>query len=105
MKLTPLLQDQIVAYIRAGAYPHMAAEACGVLQEQFVAWVELGLKQKKGKYRSFVCEVRKAHAQARITAELAVFNEHPRDWLKHGPGKPKEGSVGFVDSDLPPQKK
>jgi hypothetical protein len=100
-KLTPLLQQQICTYIRAGAFPHIAAEASGVSADDFALWLSKGLSTKKGKYHSFACEVRKASAQARIAAEMQVWEQDPEKWLKHGPGKDKEGSEGWGQPPIP----
>ena len=41
-RLTPALQEQIVAYIRAGGFPHVAAEAAGLPRQVFARWLERG---------------------------------------------------------------
>ena len=37
---TPVLADTIVSYIRAGAYPQVAAEAAGLPRADFRRWLE-----------------------------------------------------------------
>ena len=41
-RLTPALQEKIVAYIRAGGFPHVAAEAAGLPRRVFERWLERG---------------------------------------------------------------
>jgi hypothetical protein len=86
--LTPELQGHIVAFVRAGGFPHVAAEAAGVPQHVFESWLKRGgQRQERQPYRGFADAVRAAAAQARLRAEVAVFDKRPLDWLKCGPGK------------------
>ena len=86
--LTPELQGRIVAFVRAGGYPHVAAEAAGVPRRVFDRWLKRGGRRKaRQPYRGFAAAVREAAAQARLRAEVAVFDKRPLDWLKCGPGK------------------
>ena len=43
IQLTPPIVKQIVAGIRAGAYPHVAAEAAGVPAATFADWLQRGM--------------------------------------------------------------
>jgi hypothetical protein len=86
--LTATLQASICAYIRAGGFPHVAAEAAGLPREVFERWLRKGQEGKGGpKYRHFFEAVQQAQAQARLGAEVAALNDKPMDWLKSGPGK------------------
>jgi hypothetical protein len=86
--LTPELQGRIVAFVRAGGFPHVAAEAAGVPQHVFERWLKRGGRGKvRQPYRDFADAVREAAAQARLKAEVGVFDKRPLDWLKCGPGK------------------
>jgi len=96
-KLTPDVQTKIVAYVRAGAYDWVAAQACGIGSRTFFRWMELGEKGNPT-YRQFWQEVCGAHAQARITAEMAVIKENPFNWLRYGPGREKPGQPGWTES-------
>jgi hypothetical protein len=42
VKLTPEIQRSICAFIRKGAFPHVACEAAGVPEEVFLSWLEWG---------------------------------------------------------------
>jgi hypothetical protein len=74
------------------------AEAAGVSREQFQTW----LKSKYRRYRQFAAEVRTARAQARLQAEMALFADDPRSWLKAGPGRETNGEPGW-SKDVPPR--
>lgn len=96
IKLTAAVQRDIVAFVRAGAYPGTAAEAAGVPQEVFRHWMELGAKRRGPKrYRAFRAAVVEAAAQARVTAELAVFQDDPKTWLTKGPGRETADTPGW----------
>lgn len=95
-RLTPVLRSQIVAGIRAGGYPHVAAEAWGVPKEVFDDWLKRGgAPDAREPYVSFAKEVRQAQAQARLRAEMAVFEADPKIWLLHGPGREVDGRPGW----------
>jgi hypothetical protein len=112
-RLTPGLQAEIVAYIRAGGYPHVAAEAAGLPRDVFERWMQRGQRSAAPPaYRDFERAVREAEAQARLTAELQAAKNKPLDWLKAGPGKgsaanpgwaspgkPRDGAVAGLDKD------
>jgi len=96
MKLTPEIQAKIVASIRAGGYPRIAAEAWGVPAAEFDRWLEMGRKRRAVEpYKSFTLAVDQAQAQARLKAEMAAYDNDPRFWLKNGPGKEVPGKPGW----------
>jgi hypothetical protein len=95
-RLTPQVARQIVAAIRAGAFPHDAAEAAGVPRDVFETWLRRGAARGQRKdYARFADAVREAAAQARVKATLEVFQDDPLSWLKHGPGKETPTRPGF----------
>jgi hypothetical protein len=97
LKPTPALRQNIVAYIRAGGYSTVAAEAAGIPKKLFREWLRRGRQRRAGPaYRDLVREVRQAMAQARLAAELAAFKTKPLDWLKFGPGKETRGNPGWT---------
>ena len=49
--LTPELQGRIVAFVRAGGYPHVAAEAAGVPRHVFERWLKRGGRRKARAWR------------------------------------------------------
>ena len=66
-RLTPEIQKSIVAFVRAGGYPDVAAEAAGIPRELFRRW----MKQADGPrpsaaVRELAQAVRQAQAQARL---------------------------------------
>ena len=90
------LQRTIVAYIRAGAYPAVAAEATGVPASVFRQWIDRGGKRRgPALYRNFRAAVVEAAAQARVTAELACFQDDPKTWLTKGPGRETQETPGW----------
>jgi hypothetical protein len=96
-QLTPAVQQSIVAFLRAGGFPHVAAEAAGVPADVFESWLEKGERPRAAaKYRDFADAVRQAVAQARLTAEKDARQEKPLDWLRNGPGRQTDGSVGWT---------
>lgn len=97
-KLTPEVQDLIVAYIRAGSYEHVAAEAAGVGRSTFYRWMDRGRKARSGIYHDFAVAVREARAQARASAEIEVRKTDPFKWLRFGPGRERPGDPGWTES-------
>jgi hypothetical protein len=94
---TPALQQTIAAYIRAGGFPHVAAEAAGVPRALFARWLRRGQRPKAAEdYRAFYQAILQARAQARLRAELAVFKARPLDWLRCGPGKETGDNPGWT---------
>jgi hypothetical protein len=95
-RLTPNLSTHIIASIRAGGYPHVAAQSWGVSRTQFDDWLERGTRQRaREPYRSFAAGVAEAQAQARLRAEVHVFENEQCAWLEHGPGKATRDSAGW----------
>src|ERR1035437_5421827 len=96
--LTPERHKSIVAAIRAGTYDWIAAEANGIDRETFRLWMRTGIRSKREPYLSFVCDVRAAKAQARLSAEIDVRKEQPFNWLRFGPGREREGEPGWTET-------
>lgn len=95
-RLTHALQRQIVAFVRAGGYAHVAAEAAGLPREQFARWLARGEDpDAPARYRAFARAIREAEAQARLQAELTIRQDKPLDWLKTGPGKDVADNPGW----------
>ena len=94
--LTAAVETTILAYVRAGGFAHVAAEAAGVAREIFEEWMRKGeSKRPVAKYRLFAEAVRQAEAQARLGAEVAALKGKPVDWLKAGPGKETAAKPGW----------
>ena len=95
-RLTLALQEKIAAFIRAGGFAHVAAEAAGLPREVFARWLERGERAgAPANYRAFARAIREAEAQARLQAELKVRGDKPLDWLKAGPGKANADNPGW----------
>ena len=83
--LTAELQRDICAFVRAGAYDYAAAEACGISRRSFFEWLERGEREsKRGRapvYVQFARAIRRAQAEARVSAEVTVKKIDPKWWL------------------------
>jgi hypothetical protein len=100
--LTLALQEKIVAYIIAGGFPQVAAEAAGLPREVFNQWLEQGEHPDAPPlYRAFARAVREAEAQTRLHAETKVHAAKPLDWLKTGPGKESADHPGWTNPGKP----
>ncbi len=101
-KLTPQIEKDIVSFIVAGGFPHVAAEAAGIPQEVFERWCRKGEKPDAApRYRAFALAVRKAIAQARLGAEVEVRKQKPLDWLRSGPGRETAERPGWTANARP----
>jgi hypothetical protein len=99
---TPELQQRICAFIRAGGFPRVAAEAAGVPAGLFERWLRRGKRRRAPEcYRAFAAAVAEARAQARLAAELQVFDKRPLDWLKCGPGRDTRTDPGWASAPKP----
>jgi hypothetical protein len=100
--LTSDVSRRIVAGIRAGGFPQVAASAQYVSARLFESWLRLG-RQKNAQepYRTFACEVEAAEAHARLRAEMSVLDKDARTWLKHGPGRDLPGKPGWASLARP----
>jgi hypothetical protein len=88
VSLTRPVWETIVAYIRAGAWDHVAAEAARISPRTFQDWMARGegrhpTRPSTPKLRAFARDVNQARAQARLVAETAVFRDRPWWWLSH----------------------
>ena len=94
--LTPEIEKTIVAYVRAGGYAHIAAEAAGIPRAVFEEWMRKGEAKRPSKaFKDFAIAVRQAEAQARLGAEVAALKDKPMDWLRAGPGKETTAKPGW----------
>jgi len=105
-ELTPEREKQLVAFVRAGGHPHVAAEAVGIPKEVFDQWMQLGKPTGRGKntkphpkYTKLWQAVMVARGQAQLRAEIKALDDEPLQWLKFGPGKETQERPGW--SGLP----
>ncbi len=96
-KLTLEVHAKVVAAIADGAYDWVAAAAAGIDDSTFRRWMQQG-EWGREPYRAFRTEVRRARAQARIGAEIAVRRDNPLAWLRYGPGRERPGEPGWTQS-------
>lgn len=102
MHLTPDIERVIVAAIRAGGFPHVAAEAAGVPRRVFRRWLAMGRKPSAVPYGQFRRNVMQARAHARLTAECEVRDKDPKTWLQAGPAKEAAEAPGWGKSAVKP---
>jgi hypothetical protein len=97
IKLTPEIEQQIMAGIRAGGYAHVSAAAFGVPEQIFDTWLKWGTsKTAKDPYKRFARNIEQAKAQARLKAEMTAMENDPRFWLKNGPGRDLPDKPGWA---------
>src|SRR5262245_47982131 len=100
--LTPEIHQKIVNLIHFGGFPDTAAEAAGIPCEVFHRWLRYGQSKRPNPlYRNFLLAVRKAQAEARLTAEHRALEDRPLDWLKNGPGKETARLPGWTSPIKP----
>jgi hypothetical protein len=100
VSLTPEIQDKIVAFIRAGAFDYIAAQAGGIALRTFHDWMARGegrhsTRPPTTRLRAFARAVRRAQAEARVVAETRVFRERPHWWLTHA-ARTRPGEEGWT---------
>lgn len=95
--LTPETHSKIVAYVRAGAFDWVAAQAVGIDPTTFYNWMKWG-RNGRPKYVQFFKDVSQARAEARVIAEAEVRKADPFKWLRYGPGREREGEPGWTDA-------
>lgn len=83
-----LKATQLLAFIRSGGFPEVAAESAGVPRKLFHRWLARGVGQRaREPYRTFRREVSQAAAQGRLVVEHEIRRKDPKFWLQHGPGR------------------
>src|SRR5579862_2968236 len=89
---TPQLEDSILAAIRAGSFPDVAAAAFGVPKRLFHKWRRQGSSADP---ESFKHKVARAIATARLDAEIRTHEKDPKLWLRAGPGRETRDAAGW----------
>lgn len=96
-RLTPEVEQTLLTYVRAGGFPNVAAAAAGLPADVFVRWLRRGGEPgARRRYRDFRAAVLQAAAQARMAAEVQVFQKRPLDWLRCGPGRHAADGPGWT---------
>lgn len=124
--ITPELIDQMCDYVRRGTWDWVAAELVGVPVSTFRRWMTWGeahyIAEDEGipyedavkrlvptiaiptkdreLFRAVWGGVRKARAEARSRAEIAVVQMEPYKWLRHGPGRDMPGEPGWSEQQI-----
>ena len=88
-RLNPQIQEHIVAKIREGVFPQVAAAQCGIASTTFQEW----MKKDKQPYIDFQVAVDVAIAEKRGECEATVALTDPKFWLRNaardrGPDNP-----------------
>ncbi len=95
--LDPKVLEQIVAYVRAGAYEWVAAAAAGIHKATLYRWLQWG-EERREPFRAFRDQMLRARAEARVAAEVAIHRDDKKFWLTHGPGKDRPGEPGWTET-------
>jgi hypothetical protein len=77
-KLTPELQDRILAALRAGNYQETAAVYGGISRDTFYYWLERGRDEPESIYSDFSDAVEKAKADAEVR-DVALIDKAAHD--------------------------
>jgi len=72
-KLTSKLQEQIVSYLRAGAYVETAAAAAGIAKDTLYAWLRRGAAGEEP-FARFAAAVEEAQAKSELR-DLAIIGK------------------------------
>lgn len=109
-KMDPQTIEQMLTYIKGGAFPYVAARAVGIPMATFYQTLKRGrdaqdavdagedLDDVEEMFRAFAERVEDAAAQARVMAEVTVRASNPVAWLRWGPGRDRPGEPGWTDS-------
>jgi hypothetical protein len=121
--LSPELIDQMCDYVRRGTWDWVAAELVGVPVSTFKRWMTWGEAayladdeeipyeeavkrlvptmsvptKDRELFREMWGKIRRARAEARSRAEIAVVQMEPFKWLRHGPGRDQPGEPGWSE--------
>lgn len=90
----PAIAEKIYAFVRAGCFPHVAAQAAGLPLDVFKRWFSSG-NSRQSHFHVFRLKLLEAQAQARVAAEIETYRQQPEVWLRHGPGKETTDSPGW----------
>jgi hypothetical protein len=93
-RLTPELEHQILAFIRAGSFVHDAFRAAGVPDRAWQRWMDPA--HTRGKFYNLQNKIKQAQATARIIAAQSVKKDDPFKWLANGPARDAPGEPGWA---------
>lgn len=101
VSLTAEIERLIVDFTRAGAFAHVAAQAAGISPRTLSEWMARGRGEHPTrpctpKLKAFVRKVEQAQAEARLAAEIEVYRNHPKHWLRYV-ARSRPDSEGWSD--------
>jgi hypothetical protein len=79
-KLTPQLQEKVVAMIRGGNYIETAAAAAGISKQTLYTWLKNGARAEEGPEYEFAEAVHQALAQAEVRNVLLIGEAAKTVW-------------------------
>ena len=79
-KLTPEIQEKIVAAIRAGNYAAVAAGYAGISERTFYSWLQRGREQTKGIYLQFLQAIKSAENESEVRAVAHIQKHMAENW-------------------------
>jgi hypothetical protein len=79
-KFNKATAEQILQFIRAGAYIETAASAAGIDKATFYAWLKKGANAKAGEYKDFHDAVTQAAAMAEVRDVLLIGEAAKESW-------------------------
>lgn len=91
----------IPAMVRVGVFPHVAAQVFGISPQAFSELLSRGLGEDPSRpptqaLRAFAKDVLRARGEARVAAEVAVYQRDPKVWLtRAAPSRP--GAEGWAE--------
>ena len=74
----------LLQYIRAGAYPYVAAGAIGIRESTWRGWMSKGANNDGRAYVALYEQVTRAVCEASVVAESSVLDRQPKQWLERG---------------------
>lgn len=100
-KLTPALQTRILQAIQAGATYEYAATYAGISRTTLYYWMQKGEQQKRGAFRTFLNEFKKAEARCCVGA-LAVVQKAAQAGTWQAAAFLLERRFGYTKDGPPP---
>lgn len=100
-QMAPEAYEEMLLYVRGGAYDSVAAKSLGVSPGTFAHWKALGAEHDEqdteSPYRQLFRDLLVASGKARLAAEITVKKISPLTWLRSGPGRPIEHEQGWSE--------
>ncbi len=98
--------EQIVTMVRGGGSLRSAAETAGVPVRTVQGWIAAGSGQgtvrATPKLRAFAGEVKRARAEAQLSAEVRLHKDQPGTWLKNATANRDGDTDGTTPDEAAP---